>query len=132
MVGQINITLTHPKNRTITIPFNTLPDFEFTPPAIIILDAEPQKPIKKEVWVLSNYGDDFEVESASSKNGIINVLKQEKIGNRYKFEIEIIPPAIKDNAKFFKDTFSVNIKGGKKLTVNCRGIYSRKTAEPSN
>jgi len=124
--GRIDISLTHPECKTVAILFKALPEFKISPPSINILGAEPQKPITREVWILNNYGDDFEVESTSSKKGIIKVLSQERIDNRYKFELEITPPVPKGNRKFFNDVFLVNIKGGDKLSIICRGFYLKK------
>ncbi|MFQ6034541.1 MAG: DUF1573 domain-containing protein, partial [Sedimentisphaerales bacterium] len=109
--GVINISLTHPESSRITIPFNALPEFKITPLQIIAFNAEPGKPIKRKIWVLNNYGEDFEIESASSQNGIINVLRQDKIHNGYQFLLEIVPPAAEGKTRF-KDVFNVNIKGG--------------------
>ncbi len=125
--GSISISLTHPECRTVTIPFNTRPRFKITPPSIIVLRAEPQKPIKREVWILNNYNEDFEVESALPQKGIIKILNQEKIDSRrYKFELEITPPAVEGKRRFFTDVFVVNIKGGEKLQISCRGFYDSK------
>jgi hypothetical protein len=88
------------------------------------LNAQPQKSLTREIWVLNNYGEDFEVESTSSKEGIIKVLCQEKVGNRYKFELEIIPPRLAEGKRVFTDVFYVKIKGHKTLELNCRGFYS--------
>ena len=124
--GRIEISLTHPGYDTITIPFEVLSEFKSEPPSLIVFKAEPQEPITKEVWILSNYDEDFEIESASSQKDIIRVLSQEKVGNRYKFELEITPPVPKGNRKFFNDVFLVNIKGGDKLSIICRGFYLKK------
>jgi len=124
--GRIEIGLTHPECDTITIPFTALPEFEIRPSSIIVLNAEPQQPRVRKAWVISNFNEDFEVESASSEKGIIKILGREKIDNRYKFELEITPPAIEAKRKTFTDVFHVNIKGGKKLEIPCRGVYASK------
>ena len=124
--GHIEISLTHQGYDTITIPFEVLSKFKSEPPSLIVFKAEPQEPITKEVWILNNYGEDFEIESTSSQKDIIKVLSQEKVGNRYKFELKITPPVPKDNRKFFNDVFLVNIKGGEKLSIICRGFYLKK------
>jgi hypothetical protein len=123
--GRITIGLTHPKSNTVTVPFRVQPEFNVTPRSLVLYNAEPQKPTTRQVSVLNNYGNDFEVESAASKKGIIKVLSQEKVGNRYKFELEITPPDTDNKKGIFTDIFYVNIKGGEKLSVNCRGSYSR-------
>ncbi len=122
--GSISISLTHPQCRTVTIPFNTRPRFKITPLSIIVLRAEPRKPTKRKVWIFNNYGEDFEIESASSqKKGIIKVLSQEKVRSGYQFEVEITPPAAEGKKKLFTDVFFVNIKGGERLQISCRGFY---------
>ena len=130
--GHVSIGLTHPESDNITIIFETLPRFTINPPTIIAFNSEPKKAIKKEVWVLNNYGEDFEVESAGSSKNIIKVLKQEKVGNRYKFELEIVPPVREDKSKIFTDVFYVNLKDGEKMEIMCRGFYSGKTKKPSS
>ena len=130
--GIIEIELTHPDCGTITIPFNTLAVFEVNPPMIILFNAEALKPIQRDVWVLNNYGEDFEIESTSSQNNIIKVLSQQKVRNGYQLKLEITPPAATTNQRLFTDTFSVNIKGGEKLVVTCRGFYPTKPAGSSS
>jgi len=121
--GRISISLTHPQCRTVTIPFNTRARFKITPPLIYVLKAEPQKAVKRKVWILNNYGEDFEIESVSSQKGIIKRLSQEKIRGGYQFELEITPPAVKGKRRLFTDVFFVNIKGGERLQISCHGLY---------
>jgi len=127
--GYVEINVTHPLCDKVLIPFSAPPEFRINPSAIIVFNTEPKKPTKRDVWVLNNYGEDFEVESASSKNGIIKVLSQEKIGNRYKLVAEITPPVIKGKKRFFTDVFYINIKGGEKLQIVCRGFYSKQVLQ---
>jgi len=126
LTGGIEISLTHPQCDMVVIPFNVLPRFKIEPASIIVFNAEAGKPRRKELWVLNNYNEDFEIESASADKDVIKVVNQEKIGNRYKLELEITPPAAEDEQKMFLDTFRVNIKGGDKLKIKCRGFYLRK------
>ncbi|MHC4624208.1 MAG: DUF1573 domain-containing protein, partial [Planctomycetota bacterium] len=123
--GYIRIDLTHPQCHTVNIPFYVLQRFKVTPPSIIIRDADPQRPIKREVWVLNNYGEEFEVESASSSKGIIKILAKEKINSRYKFSLEITPPPA-EGKSVFTDVFEVMLSGGEQVKVQCRGFYPRK------
>jgi hypothetical protein len=127
--GRIDITLTHPKANKITIPFTVLQEFSISPPRIIVLKAEPQKPLIREIWVLSNYNEDFEIESVSTQKNVIKVLNRQKIDNRYKFELEITPPTPKPKQVKFRDTFFINIKGGRELQLPCNGFYLKTSPE---
>jgi hypothetical protein len=125
--GSIEIVVSRPESDRITIPFDVLPRFKVNPPSLIIFKAEPQKPVTREVWILSNYDEDFEIESTSTQQGTIKVLSQEKIENRYKFELEITPPVTEKSRKaFFTDMFFVNVKGGEQLKIPCRIFYPKK------
>lgn len=124
--GHLNIRLSHPECKKVTIFFEGLTRFTINPPQIMAFNSEPGKPIKRKIWVLNNYEEDFEIESTSSKNNTIKVLEQKKVRNGHQFEIQITPPAKEENQSLFTDEFLINIKGGERLEVICRGFYSRK------
>ena len=98
--------------------------FKINPPVFIIFDAKPQTPIKRDVWILNNYGEDFEIEFTSSENGFVKVLNQEEISNGYHLEAEITPPAKEnDEQRLFTDVLTIDIKDNLPLEVTCRGFY---------
>jgi hypothetical protein len=123
--GRINISLTHPEEKEARIFFDVLPKFRIDPPLILTFNAEPQKPILRKITVLNNYGGDFEIESASSKDNTVKVLSRKKIRDGYQFEVEIMPPPTEGKTQFI-DVFFVKIKGGDGLGTVCRGFYTRK------
>ncbi len=123
--GRIEINLTHPECPTLIVPFTVLPEFTVNPPSINVLNAQPQQPTQKELWVLNNYGEDFEIDSVTSKDGLIKTLSKEKIDNRYKLNLEITPPPTETKSRVFTDTLTITIKGGQKIDVPCRGFYAR-------
>lgn len=126
--GKITFILTHPKCKKISIPFKRISRFKLQPSSsIIVFNADPKKPTKREVWILDNHKKGFEIESISSKKGYIKVLKQIKMDDRYKvkLELEITPPPKKQKA--FSDTLEIKIKGGETLVINCRGFYPKKS-----
>jgi len=127
--GQVEISLTHPECKKVTIIFDTLAEFKVDPRVVYVREAEPHKPVTKKVWVFNNYNDDVEVESTSSRNGTIKVLTQEKIRNGYQFEIQITPPAAESKKRVFTDVFSVKLKGAQPLRITCYGIYAKKAAK---
>jgi len=126
--GTVRIGLTHPQCHTVTIPFNVLPRFETKPRSILVRNAEPLKAVKRDdVWVLNNYGEDFEIESTSSAKGTVKLLKKEKIAenNAYKLTLEITPPKTEGKITVFTDVLYVNMKGGEQVKIDCRGFYAR-------
>ncbi|MHC4706971.1 MAG: DUF1573 domain-containing protein [Planctomycetota bacterium] len=122
--GQIRIKLTHPGCTSVNIPFNVVPEFQINPNAITLRNIKPQKPVKRDVSVVNNYGEDFEIESVSSDKDSIRVLSREKVENGYKLVLEMTPPPIESKQKVFSDTFSVKIKSGPELKLSCRAFYS--------
>ncbi len=124
--GSIEIATTHPECPSLIVPFTVLPRFKVDPTAINILNAEPGKAIDRDLWLLNNYNEDFEIASATSKEGIIKVKNQEKVGNRCKFTLEIVPPSTVSASKMFTDTFTITTKDGEKIDVTCRGFFQRR------
>ena len=125
--GRINISLDHPKGNTAVILYSVLPKYTVNPPLLIIFNAEPEKPIVRKISVLNNYGKEFEIESLSSENDVVTIklLEQNKIRNGYQFDVEITPPAEEGKTRF-TDLFSINIKGGEKLSIRCNGYYTKR------
>jgi hypothetical protein len=129
MKGRIEISLNHPECKTLMIVYNTRPEFEFDPRVVYVREAEPLKPVTKKVLIRSNYNEDVEVESTSTKKGTVKVLTQEKVLNGYQFELQITPPVQESNKRVFTDVFTVVLKGGQQLQITCYGIYSKKPAK---
>jgi limonene-1,2-epoxide hydrolase len=129
--GQVNISLTHPECKNIRIAFDTLSEFKVDPRVVYIRNAELQKSVTKKVSVINNYGEDFEIESTSSKNGTVKVLAQQKVQNGYEFELKVTPPATDSKRRVFTDVFFVKIKGGEQMQITCYGIYLKTGAKAS-
>jgi len=129
--GVVEISLTHPEAKAVSIPFSALAQFTINPQVIILFDAEPGKPIiRSNVTILNNYKEQFEIASVKSKEGITKVLRQDKIANGYMFSLEVTPPTLGDSVRRFTDEFSVQIKDGDLLTIKCQGFYSKKSGTP--
>ena len=123
MRGYIHIILTHPEWNRVTIGFEILTRFIIEPPQIIVFAAKPREPIKKYVWIRNIYGQDFEIESASSENNFIKLLNKKKVDNDYQLELEITPPDVEGQRQIFTDLFYVNTKDGETIEIPCRGLY---------
>lgn len=127
--GAIDIELTHPDCKKVNIRFNIQKRFTISPPTLTLYDIKPEKSVPKKLWIINNYGEDFEVESTSSRSGHIKVLNHEKVkttsgGTRYKFDLEITPPA-SEKPQRFSDELVVKTKGGDELKVQCKGFFKR-------
>jgi hypothetical protein len=123
--GRIELVLTHPECDRITVGYSVLPRYQMQPPSINVLNAEPNVPVKKELWLLNNYGEDFEVDSTAVKNGHLKVEDIEKVGKRYKLTLEILPPETKSRARIINDNLDVKLKDGTVMDVQCRVFYKR-------
>lgn len=141
--GRIEIGLTHPECKSITLNVNTVPKFKISPRSITISNAEPRKPIFKKVRILHNYNEDFELTSAHSNKNLVKVVSNSKIRNGYELELEITPPDAGSKSRIFTEVFSLTTKSGDKLEIPCSGFYSsnvvpvqrparRTTSESSN
>ena len=126
--GSVYISVSHPDCDGVAIGFDVLSRFTIKPPLLIVFYLDSQKSIKRYVWILNNYGKDFEIESTSSKEGFVKVVSQKKIRTSYQLELEITPPILEGKKKFM-DEFFVNIKDGEKLRIVCQGIYSGKDSK---
>jgi len=138
--GQVVIALTHPECKSVTIPYDVTPEFSLTPQQFTLFNIKPNQPIQRDLWIMSNYEEDFDIETVSSQKGTMKVLETKKIpaaaeantaggstvktGARYQLRLEITPPVQEDNRSMLSDVLQVQIKGGEKLTVQCRGIYA--------
>ena len=126
--GRIEIGLTHPECKMVTINLNALPRFRINPRSIYVQGARAKQPVVRKVRIINNYKEDFELESALSKKDIVKILSHKKFGNGYELELQITPPS--SGARIFTETFYVNLKDGKKLEIPLNGFYSRTVAQP--
>ena len=124
--GTVKINLTHPDCSNVIIPFVALAKITVNPPSINLLNTKAGVPVEREVWVINNYNEDFEVVSVVSEKSIIKVLEQQKLGKRYQFKLEITPPEQTEGEKIFTDEFVVKLNDGEELKIPCRGFYERK------
>ncbi|MHC4132766.1 MAG: DUF1573 domain-containing protein [Planctomycetota bacterium] len=124
--GRITIIINHPECKQVSIPFKVVPEFNTKPAGITLLQIDPEKPISRELWVLNNYEENFEIESITSKHGYAKVTNQEENGSRHKIDLEITPPLPSGKKKMFQDKILIKIKNGEQLEVNCVGVYPKK------
>ncbi len=127
--GSIDFELTHPDCKKVSIRFNVQKRFTISPHRISLYDVKAGQATKRKLLIVNNFGEDFEIDSTLSKSGYMKVLNQEKIKTssgqtRYKFDIEITPPAEQGKPRF-TDELTMVTKDGEKLKIDCRGYYAK-------
>ncbi len=121
--GVISFDLTHPECNNVRVLFDVLPEFTVNPAHLMVFNVRPSQPIKRELLILSNYQDEFEIESVSSQKGIIKLLDKKKLGNRYQLDIEITVPARQGEDTIVADVLEVKVKDGESVSIPFRGFY---------
>lgn len=122
--GVIQISVDHPKAKQVLISYNALSMYELRPARIVLQNAEPNVAVKREVGIINNYGQAFEIESIQSRSGLMKVVNQKKDGTNIGLELEITPPKQEGAARrYITDELNVKIKDGPMLTVRCSGWY---------
>jgi len=121
--GLVLINLTHPEVDNVTIRFTTKQRFQSKPSGVFLLNPRPDEPNINKVSIVSNYGEEFEIESTSSEKGLAKVINQQTIKDGYRLEVEIMPPPPNEETRMFTDMVNVNLKGGETLKIKCYVRY---------
>ena len=133
MRGSIEIKLTHPECGSVSIPYETIAEYSISPVSVVVLNGMAGVPVKKAILIENNYKKEFDIASASSKNGYVKVLSQGKPANRCKIELEITPPESVNRELYFRDIFYISVKevgtddkgGSTKLSIPIMGYYAK-------
>jgi len=121
--GKIVISMNHPEGTIATIYFKVVQKYEVIPNTITFDNLSGNESLKKTIKVFSNYHKDFEIESTSSEKNTVKLVGSKKIDNGYELDIEIVQPPEIENDKRIIDTFYINIKDEKQLTLKCYEYY---------
>ncbi len=125
--GIIQIKTTHPQAGTLMVRYNVKPMYELTNPRYILQNVEPGKPILRENLIRSNYGKPAEIESVTSRNGYMEIEKQEPDGDHIKLTIKVTPPDQSPSARrYITDELTIILKDGHKLAIRCSGWFRLK------
>lgn len=123
-VGTMLFDVDHPQAKQVVIRFNALPMYELRPSRLVVQNAVPDVPVTREVGVVNNYGQSFEIESIQSQSGLMSVLSQKQNANTITLEIQILPAKQQGNSRrYITDNLNIKIKDGPTLTVRCSGWY---------
>ncbi len=121
--GQIIISLTHPECSNVRLLYDVLPEFTINPVQLMLFNLKANQGIQRDIWILANYDDEFEIESVSSQKGTVKLLEQTKKGNRYQLRVEVTPPVPENERSVLSDVLEVKVKGKDKLSIAVRGFY---------
>ncbi len=132
MRGLITLKMSHPEAKYITIPFSVIKEFVVEPASLVIVKATPNEVIKREIWVLNNYGESFEIVSLTSEKKQVKLVEKKKIDGKYKLSLEITIPEAKGKSRFFTDRIAIKTDSGKELSLHCRGFYKSKASKLNN
>ena len=105
--GQISIDLTHPECTNVRLLYDVLSEFTVNPQQIMLFKLQAGQPEQREIWILSNYKESFEIESVSSQKGTAKLLEKKKVDSRYQLKIEITPPAVVSDRAVMSDVIEV-------------------------
>ncbi len=108
--------------------FTALPRFSLARKTVSLRDAEPNRPLRKSLAIISNYDEQFQIRSTSSQNATIRVLSRQMADNRCKLELEILPPPHRGK-RFFRDVLYVNLADSDQLRIDLRGFYKENKTE---
>ncbi len=123
MRGRVSIAVTHPECSTVDLPYDVLPEFTVSPPNIMMFGLKAEKSVERDIWILNNYQEDFEIESVTSQKGTIKLVGKTKVDNRYQLRIEVTPPRREGGNTLVSDMLNVKIQNGQTLPIPFRGFY---------
>lgn len=121
--GRVSIAVTHPECSAVDLTYDVLPEFTVSPPNIMMFGLKPEKSVERDIWILNNYQEDFEIESVASQKGIIKLAGKTKAENRYQLRIAVTPPRREGGSTLVSDMLNVKIKDGQMLPIPFRGFY---------
>ncbi|MGB8226891.1 MAG: DUF1573 domain-containing protein [Sedimentisphaerales bacterium] len=121
--GYLVFSVNHPSCRSVRMQYNCLKEFEASPAVIIIRDANVGQPQSRTVYLTSNYNEPIEIEPVTSEKGFVKAVSQEKTENRFKIDVQIIPPPRQGDSRVFSDILHIKIKNKEDIPIQCRGFY---------
>ncbi len=78
--------------------------------------------------ILSNYNENFAIESVSSQRGTVRIVDSQPINKGYELEVEIRPPA-GNKVRVLTDKLIVKTTSGEELEIPCN-VYFAGAAPP--
>jgi hypothetical protein len=131
--GELDIGLSHPECKKITVAIKTLPRYTVSPRSLTLRRVAPNSTITKRIRIINNYGEPFnlDLENAGSQDGNITVARSATLpGNRgYELELEIKTPSDVGRKKTLTDEFSLGLSTGFQVKIPCYIFYTGAKAD---
>lgn len=123
--GLIQVNTDHPQSGLLTVRFTVKPYFEVSRPRIILQNITPGEEIIRDVWIRSNYDQKVEIESFSSKNGMMTIDSQRSDGNHLQIMVKITPSADAPTPtrRYISDELVIKLTSGQELTIRCNAWF---------
>ena len=127
--GSIQIELTHPGQRSISIPYEAIPKFQAQPSKLLLTKLEPGKPQTGQILITSTDGEPFKIDSASSKKGFVKVISKQPRDKGIELTVQATAPTKKEHLLYLSDELEIKTNNGETITVPYIGLYRRSTDE---
>jgi len=124
LCGKITLKLSHPHTSIVEIPYSTPSRYQLIPSSIFLFNADPNKPVLREISLTSNYTDSIQLDSVASAKGQIKVLAFRADDNKAKIALEITPKNGAGKSSYFADFLKMKFENGDEISVPCRGYYA--------
>ena len=121
--GEIDVSMNHPQGDFAAIFFNVVPKYSLSPKPLYVFHLKENVPHTEKVRVINNYHQDIEIDSTSSKENTIKMVKYDKTDEGLEVTLEITPPPAPEGQGRFSDIFYINLKDGEQLALNFTGYY---------
>ena len=125
--GNIGLRLTHPQCARLLIPFTVLRKYRAIPSQIYLFNAVPQESVLRTLSVASESDPDFEIESTEVETGFVKIVKQARMANGYRLDLEITPPAREGERRVYTDRLHLHV-GQHDVAVRVRAVYPEEYA----
>ena len=124
--GFVTVHLSHPQAKLITIPYQIAQQYAVRPKVRQFTTISSGKSATAHINIISNYGEQFELDSIQSEKGTVNVTNTTKLTNGYQLQLQMNVP--QDNKqRIHKDYLLVQIKDDTDsiLRILCYSIATR-------
>ena len=123
--ANLTITLNHPSQKLVSIPVDILQKYKTDPSTLIALNIKPGESVRKTLYVMNNYGDDFTLSSVTADTDSIKIVSQKKLEDKYVIDVDISAPEGSDTRRSFTGKLDIRTGDGETIQIRCVGSVAR-------